>query len=438
MNNRLVIFTRYPEPGTTKTRLIPVLGPEGAANLQRQMTERTLRMAGDLQQKRRVSIEVRYEGGTDRLLRDWLGDDLRLKEQGRGDLGERMARAFRESFGVGDSAVVLVGSDCPEITPDVLQAAFHALAEADLVLGPASDGGYYLVGLRRSIPHLFVGIRWGDSEVLDKTLQIATEQHLSVRLLEELHDVDRPEDLWVWEQANRALSPTPSLSHITIVIPALNEAPNIAAALASAGQGEAVDIVVVDGGSTDGTPEIARSCGARVIQGPRCRAAQMNLGAAEATGDLLLFLHADTILPEGFDRQVREILAQPGVVAGAFLLAIDAPGLGLRLLECGANWRSRRLQMPWGDQGIFIRADRFRQAGGFPEIPIMEDFEFVWRLRRKGRVALAPVAVRTSARRWRNLGFFRTWLINRLMVFGYLLGVSPARLARWYGRKQNQ
>ena len=158
----------------------------------------------------------------------------------------------------------------------------------------------------------------------------------------------------------------------------------------------------------------------------------MNAGAEAAEGTFLVFLHADTRLPERFGRHVRRILTQSGVAAGAFQLQIDAPSTRLRFIEKAANWRSQYLQMPYGDQAIFVRAELFREMGGFPDLPIMEDFELIRRLKGRGRIVIAPAAALTSARRWEKLGALKTVLINQLMVIGFYLGFEPSRLARWY------
>lgn len=219
---------------------------------------------------------------------------------------------------------------------------------------------------------------------------------------------------------------------ISIVIPALNEAQTLPQVLDHLQMVPNVELLVVDGGSIDSTAAVAAMRGAQVVRSSPGRSHQQNQGAALASGPILLFLHADTRLPEGFDAAIRATLAQPGVVAGAFRLAINGPGRGLRWVEWGVNVRSRFLQMPYGDQAIFLRAKVFDQTGGFPDLPMMEDFELGRRLRKLGRVAIAPAAVVTSDRRWRTLGILRTTLANQVMIAGYVLGIDPHKLARWY------
>ncbi|MCX5906873.1 MAG: TIGR04283 family arsenosugar biosynthesis glycosyltransferase [Deltaproteobacteria bacterium] len=431
---RFSILVRYPEPGKAKTRLIPVLGPQGAADLHRRMAERTLSWAREFRRLRPVSLEVRYEGGNGELMRQWVGEDILLTQQGDGNLGRRMARAFAEAFQGGLERVVLVGTDIPGMTEGHAQKAFAALAKKDVVLGPAKDGGYYLIGLRKPCDQLFKGIPWGTREVLPKTLRVAWDFRLKVFLLEALADVDRPGDLSVWEKAEQN-SMGEALPRISIIIPALNEEERIAACLASTQKSSNVERIVVDGGSRDKTVELARSLGARVLPSSRGRAPQMNTGAERATGELLLFLHADTCLPEGFDRYVREILAQPDVAAGAFGFRLDGSSRSLRLIERVANWRARKLQMPYGDQAIFLRADLFRAVGGYPEMPIMEDFELIRRLKRKGRVEIAPVPAITSPRRWLKQGTWKTTFLHWATVVAYYAGVSPFRIHRFARRK---
>ena len=221
---------------------------------------------------------------------------------------------------------------------------------------------------------------------------------------------------------------------ISIIIPTLNEAENIKEAIATTQLNTNIEVIVVDGGSDDVTVAIAQCLGVKVISSSSGRALQMNRGAVAATGEILLFLHADTCLPTGFDDMVRTALQQPGTVAGAFKLRIDASLLSLRWVEWGINVRSHFYQMPYGDQAIFLTKAVFHQIGGFPELPIMEDFELMRRLKRIGRIIIIPTPVVTSARRWLQKGVFKTTLLNQIVIIAYLLGVSPERICRWYRR----
>lgn len=230
---------------------------------------------------------------------------------------------------------------------------------------------------------------------------------------------------------------------ISIIIPVINEAATIQETLTRFENASEVEVIVVDGGSRDDTVAIAMRVGKmsakslriEVISAAAGRANQMNAGAAVATGDILLFLHADTHLPTSFDTLVRQALQNAATVAGAFELRIDAQLRGLRLVEKMVNMRSHFLSMPYGDQAIFLKAATFHDLGGFPNLPIMEDFELMLDLRRQGRITIVPAPVVTSGRRWLKLGVVKTTLINQLIIAGYFLGVPPAQLVRWYRRK---
>ncbi|MCL1463987.1 TIGR04283 family arsenosugar biosynthesis glycosyltransferase [Argonema galeatum] len=248
---------------------------------------------------------------------------------------------------------------------------------------------------------------------------------------------------------------------ISIIIPVLNEANNITKTVLLVKDAVNVEVIVVDGGSQDETVAIVNSLGIKLLSSPPQRAKQMNAGAALASGDILLFLHADTLLPANFDTMVRQTLAgekckenspiqnpifspplkrggwggsQPPI-AGAFELGINSKIRGIRLVEKMVNLRSRFFSLPYGDQAIFLKADVFRDIGGFPELPIMEDFVFIRRLRELGKIEIVPVPVLTSGRRWQKLGVLKTTLINQIMIIGYFLGISPKKLARFYRRK---
>ena len=220
---------------------------------------------------------------------------------------------------------------------------------------------------------------------------------------------------------------------LSIIIPVLNEAAIIRSILSPLLNDLGIEIIVVDGGSRDNTFELAQQEGVRVILSSQTgRANQMNAGAAIATGDILLFLHADTQLPSDYLHIVKDTLARPKAIAGAFELAIDADNKSLRWVEKMVKWRSRWFSLPYGDQAIFLTRTVFEKIGGFADLPIMEDFELIQRLKKQGKIAIAPAAVLTSSRRWQKLGVFKTTLINQLIILGYYFGIPPKRLRRLY------
>ncbi|MFQ4138079.1 TIGR04282 family arsenosugar biosynthesis glycosyltransferase [Nodosilinea sp. PGN35] len=196
----LLMFTRYPEPGRTKTRLIPHLGAAGAATLQRQMAEHVLHQVTAAAQALPLAVEVHFAGGSVAQMQQWLGDTVTYRAQSSGDLGDRLVAAFRQSFELGRPGAIAVGSDCPALGAHHLEAALQALERGAVALGPATDGGYYLIGLRQLEPALFETIAWGTERVLEQTLAAATARGLAVELLPPLTDIDTPADLPQWER----------------------------------------------------------------------------------------------------------------------------------------------------------------------------------------------------------------------------------------------
>lgn len=427
----LVIFTRCPEPGRVKTRLIPVLGEQAAADLQAGMTRLILSAAQRLALTDRVSVEVHYEGGNDVLMRAAFGDGFTYVLQQGTDLGQRMHFSLCRCLDRGAARTVLIGSDCPGITDTILRRSFALLREHDCVIGPTCDGGYYLVGLKRPAPELFTGIPWGTDRVASRTVAAGKELGLRIGMLEILRDIDRPEDLPAWEEAAEAAS----RAMISVIIPALNEGVCMETTLEAVLRGRNIEPIVVDGGSTDRTVEISESRGTRVFRSPPGRGIQMNTGARHALGGIFFFLHADTLVPEGYDREIRRMLGRDGTTAGAFRLAFDENPVAMRIIAAGANARSRYLQMPFGDQGLFLTRDAYLRTGGFPAMPIMEDVVFVRKLRSMGRVAVSRSEVRTSSRRYRETGPLKAWLMNRLAMAAFRSAVPPEAIAVLYRKR---
>lgn len=220
---------------------------------------------------------------------------------------------------------------------------------------------------------------------------------------------------------------------LSVIIPTLNEEDYVGGTIDHI-RSQAHEVIVVDGGSADRTREAASRHGAQVILAPRGRGRQQNTGAAAANGNTLLFLHADTRLPPNFSELIRSALGRPGVSAGAFRLTIDSSARGLRLVERMAALRCRLLQLPYGDQGLFVTAEQFRRAGGFPDSAVMEDYELVRRLKRLGRIVVLDEPAATSARRWLKLGVWRATWTNQVCLAAYRVGIPSDRIARWRDR----
>jgi rSAM/selenodomain-associated transferase 2 len=218
---------------------------------------------------------------------------------------------------------------------------------------------------------------------------------------------------------------------ISVIVPALNEAATIARTLARLREPEVLEIVVVDGRSEDGTAAIARPLADRVIEAPAGRAQQMNAGATIARGEVLFFLHADTVPPQGFAAAI--VTACGEAIGGRFDVELDAPGLAYRVIGEGINLRSRWSGLFTGDQGLFVRRDVFESLGGYPDQPLLEDLALARAMKRRGRTAALRLRVSTSARRWQRHGVLRTvflmWWIRAL----YFFGIAPERIARLYG-----
>lgn len=419
----LILFTRLPRSGHAKTRLIPALGADGAADLQRRMTRLTVARAWSFcaaAPGRRLVIA--HDGGSENEMREWLGP-LNFLPQGEGDLGARLHRCVAAEFSRGARAVIVIGADCPRLDHGILDSAARALETSEITFGPASDGGYYLVGLRKATPEIFSNIPWGTGEVRAVSLQRARQAGCEPTLLAQLHDVDEPPDL------PDALAALDESRRVSVIIPTWNEAENLAHLLPRLTAARPHEILVADGDSSDDSAMVADSLGAKVVRAARGRARQMNAAASVATGEFLLFLHADTDPPEHFPALVAATLAQPMVAAGAFRFALRERVFGGTMIEKGVALRCAFRQLPYGDQGLFMRRALFASLGGFRDLPMLEDLEMVRRLRALGRIAITPEAARTSSRRWREAGIVRTFLRHQTALAAYFLGAKPKRPA---------
>ncbi|MEF8715317.1 MAG: TIGR04283 family arsenosugar biosynthesis glycosyltransferase [Accumulibacter sp.] len=221
---------------------------------------------------------------------------------------------------------------------------------------------------------------------------------------------------------------------LSLILPVLNEAATICAQLALLQQlrSGGVELLLVDGGSCDGTPDLAGPWVDRLLESPRGRATQMNAGAHASQGEVLLFLHADTTLPPAADELIQAAMTDD-VVWGRFDVRIDGHQPLLRVVESMMNWRSRLSGIATGDQGIFVRREVFERLGGYPELPLMEDIALSRQLKRIARPVCLHERVLTSGRRWQKHGVLRTILLMWCLRASYFLGADPQQLAIRYG-----
>lgn len=226
---------------------------------------------------------------------------------------------------------------------------------------------------------------------------------------------------------------------LSVIVPLWNEEKLLPSFLHHLEKFPIDEVICVDGGSRDRTSDLllqwSRSAGRtrrQVASTMRGRALQMNEGAKRAAGEALLFLHADSFLDPGACRAIFRALKDPSVAGGAFRLRIDSSSLFLRAVAALANARSRWFGLPYGDQGYFVRREIFEKAGGFKSLPIMEDVDWIRRLKKEGVIVLLDRPITTSARRWTGQGYLYTTLRNFFLLLLYFVGIAPEKLARWY------
>lgn len=414
-----------------------MLGAEGAANLAQAFFKDIWASLQTLADATLILAVTEHDPAFDAIGAEvWL--------QGDGDLGDRMERALRHALEGADAAVV-VGSDLPGLPLRVFEQARDGLRDGAAVLGPSADGGFYLIGLTRCPEGLLAGLPWSRSDTCEQTIARLRSHGMRVKMLERWFDIDVLADLEHLEEliARGEISVAATAAvlqqirskrgrSISVVIPVLNEEARIGRRLEElVGFGE---VIVVDGGSIDRTVAIARSFpGVKVIEASRGRARQMNAGAEVASGDAILFLHADVSLPPDAAALIDRALNRQGAIAGAFKTwtVSDTSASRLRFLLHLADLRSRYTSLPYGDQAIFANARIFRQLGGYPDLPLMEDLELSRRLKRRGKIVRVPANVTVSGRRFLERPIYYALLMN-LFPLLYRLGVPAASLARFY------
>jgi hypothetical protein len=367
-----------------------------------------------------------------------------------------MQRAFEFARAGGYRRTVLVGSDIADVQPSDLHLAFEELRNRDSVLGPARDGGFYLIGLRRRCPAVFEPEGWGGGGVFERAFQALKDAGLSVSFTPERSDVDHPEDL------DRLRADPCFTDRVSVVVPTLNPEGRVRTLIerlrAELWPG---DEVVAVAGTDDAFPQAGGPPGCaprqipaaspvpamgdplssagtgdavpvRLLHCPKGRGRQLHRGARAANGDILWFLHDDCDPPANFGYLLRKL--QPGspFSFGCFRLDYFPATPALQLLADWANLRTRLLRLPYGDQGIFCRRAVYEKTGGFRRPYLMEDVDFVRRARRLGPMLVLSERLRTSAERYLKGGVLATGVRSHLTMLMYLLGMEENILYQWY------
>lgn len=463
-DNIVILFTRIPVAGKTKTRLMPFLKAEECVALHYAF------MADEVAEicKSADKLEVCYfedESATDDDcddFRSFLMEEVTIPfctfPQRGSDVFERMSLAFRDSFEMEKNGRqgkrILIGCDLPSITEVTFDRAFDDLDDSDVVLVPTQDGGYCLVGMSDYEPGVFHVTGDGAADVLSKTLLQCKKAFLNVSFGQLQSDVDMPEDLYeLW--LNRGALPEDSLTlsflnnfdssrfelaglcgeTVSVIVPVYNEMSTIEAFVERLDDiAKQAEIIFADGGSTDGTSEFIEKHlpkNAKLLRTAKGRAHQMNEAANAASGEFLMFLHADCVPPKNLVDEVRKTLHKTNW--GCFGVKFDDKDPLMLICRIISNNRIHDRKVVFGDQGIFIKRELFFEIGGFPELPIMEDYQLSLTLKDKGeKIGVAKGLIETSSRRYHEGGKLAVmWKMNRLRK-AYRDGVSIEEISDAY------
>lgn len=426
----LIVFMRYPETGKVKSRLAASIGATEAAQIYEKLARHTLGVASEFlaaNPKVRGIVSFSPRGRHAQMASKFAGPWEFMPQEGS-HLGERMGNADMALRSSGFEHVVLVGSDVPDLDPRDLSEAFETLDQGQAVLGPASDGGFYLIGLGEPCRTVFAPRIWGTGEVLRRTEGLLRHHGFQVARIRCRPDLDEARELHLLEA--RPLFQ----DRLSVIIPTVGFGPALRCTLDllqdQIWPGD--EIIVVQGASGAVPDREERTDTIRVIKSPRGRGLQLNAGAAAARGNLLFFLHDDSLPPAGFPFAIRRACTNKSMGIGCFQLQFSPTDPSLDLVARWANFRSRHLGLPYGDQGLFCRRDFFERLGGFNRPYLMEDVDLVARCRQHGKVVVLPLKIRTSSERYLRNGVLRASMQNHLLMCMHLLGVDDRKLYRIY------
>jgi rSAM/selenodomain-associated transferase 2/rSAM/selenodomain-associated transferase 1 len=428
----IIVYAKAPMAGRVKTRLIPKLGEAGATRLHEAFVEDTLTTASTLA----GSFDIELHTDVPTSAWSWPGVRRVLCE---GNLGTKMYTTLQAALDASRPLALIVGSDSPTLPAELLESL--AQSQADVVLGPAKDGGFYAIACRKAHPEMFAGVMWSTANARTQTKEAVQRCGLEVAEGSEWFDVDEPEDLDRLVQSGPMgrtlevltdLGVMPRSPWLSIVIPTLNEAASIGRTLETVlALGSGAQVIVADGQSADETARIAREYPVTVLSSSRGRGMQLKTGAERATGEVLWFLHADSIPPTDSHQRIREALQSPEIIGGNFDLTFDGDSRAARQLT-RIYPHLRKLGLCYGDSGIFVRREIYQAAGGFRAYPIFEDLDLIKRIRRHGRFLHLDSQIVTSSRRFEGRSFGLTFAKWTAMQIMYWAGVHPEVLGRWY------
>jgi len=441
----LVLFCRRPQPGVGKQRIAARLGDSFAACLGERLLATALEDAagwpGPVVIAPAEAADAPWAAGL-------LAREAQVLPQPAGNLGERLAAIDHALRAQGHLHLLFIGSDAPGLGPALYAGARAALDEADAVLAGARDGGVTLMGSRRPWPALH-DLPWSSAQLGQALRERLLAAGFQVRWLDGGYDVDEAGDL-PGAVAELALDPRPArqalrnwlldqglhAGTLSIVIPVYRDNAALAGLLPRLQAMAPLELIVVDGAGDPACRRLCEEAGAHWLATAAGRGRQLDAGARLARGELLWFLHADAEPPAGGPALIAAALADPAVAGGWFRFRFAGPDRwARRALAAMINWRTR-LGVAYGDQGLFMRRADYLAAGGFADAPLFEEVPLLRRLRRQGRLARLDATIGVSPRRWERDGWLRRSLGNRALALAYMLGVPPARLAAWYGRKR--
>jgi rSAM/selenodomain-associated transferase 2/rSAM/selenodomain-associated transferase 1 len=389
-----------------------------------------------------ADIIVAYTGGEPVFLRKLFGKRTVFIEQRGEDLGAKMENAIADVCAMGYRRVVLTGSDIPELRAKSVNNAFDMLDSSDVVIGATEDGGYYLIGMKKALHAAFDVKLYGVSTVYEETFASMQKAGLKVSAADKYSDIDTPEDLAGYRSRMRkdaALRKTATgrylaeQAKVSVIIPVYNEEKSIRGLMDQLRPyKEDAEIIFVDGGSTDNTAAIIGN-EFRLVRSRKGRGVQLNTGVEASSGDILFFLHCDSTLPDGFLKQIRQVMTKNDW--GCFGIKFRSSNFFMLTNRIISNHRACVRRLPFGDQGIFIDRDLFFREGKFREMPVMEDYDFSLRLRKDGkRPGITRHRIITSARRYGRgtrailSTEFHMWNLRRL----FRKGLSAEELSRRY------